>query len=304
MTSDQEMLTIARKNGLILQDTQVEINESGMDFRVAFAKDEEGISWVLRQPRRQDVYKRAVNEHHVLKLVQNHLPVEIPNWRIFTEEIIAYPKLRGIPAATMDIEAKAYKFQIDHQALPASFIDSLASTLAALHGIDHEQASSAGIRIQNPSEARESMIKRMDQIQCELGVSKALWERWQKWTSDDTYWPQHSVLVHGDLHPPHILIDIDNRVSGLLDWTEAEVSNPATDFVLYYAIFGEIALDALLKKYHAAGGRIWPRMREHIIEQWAAYPVLIAMFALTTGKKEDIEMAQVALGVLPSEEKS
>ncbi|QOS99606.1 hypothetical protein JNUCC42_02175 [Brevibacterium sp. JNUCC-42] len=89
MTSAQEMLTIARKNGLILQNTQVEINESGMDFRVAFAKDEGGISWVLRQPRRQDVYKRAVNEHHVLKLVQNHLSVEIPNWRIFTEEIIA-----------------------------------------------------------------------------------------------------------------------------------------------------------------------------------------------------------------------
>ncbi|WP_243014338.1 phosphotransferase, partial [Brevibacillus borstelensis] len=100
------------------------------------------------------------------------------------------------------------------------------------------------------------------------------------------------------LHPPHILINEGNQVTGLLDWTEAEVTNPGTDFTIYYALFGESGLDVLLNQYQAFGGRVWPRMREHIAEQWAAYPVLIGMFALHTGKEEHMEMAQRALGLL------
>jgi macrolide phosphotransferase len=33
-------------------------------------------------------------------------------------------------------------------------------------------------------------------------------------------------------------------------------------------------------------------MQEHIAEQWAAYPALIAKFALITGKEADMEMAR------------
>ncbi|MEK8129637.1 hypothetical protein WMW72_17150 [Paenibacillus filicis] len=33
-------------------------------------------------------------------------------------------------------------------------------------------------------------------------------------------------------------------------------------------------------------------MYEHIAEQWAAYPALVAKFALTTGKEADMDMAR------------
>ncbi|AIW36197.1 hypothetical protein KS07_01315 [Bacillus subtilis] len=41
------------------------------------------------------------------------------------------------------------------------------------------------------------------------------------------------------MHPPHILIGENQRVTGLLDWTEAKVADPAKDFVLYQVILGE-----------------------------------------------------------------
>ena len=59
-----------------------------------------GMAWVLRVPRRPDVLPRAENEARVLGLVKGRLPVEVPDWRIATPELIAYPRLAGPTAVT------------------------------------------------------------------------------------------------------------------------------------------------------------------------------------------------------------
>jgi macrolide phosphotransferase len=297
-TRIEEIIQIARNAGLHLREDKMELNESGMDFQVAFAHDENGTAWVLRLPRREDVLSRADNEKQVLKLVSRLLPVAVPDWRIYTPEIIAYPILPGIPAANLDMAAGGYAWNINHEELPEAFTDSLAETLAALHAVDHEEARAAGIRIKSPMEARQEYAGFMEEVRSKLGVAEELWERWQRWINDDSCWPEHSALVHGDLHPPHILVDTaSQRVSGFIDWTEAEVSNPAKDFNIYYALFGETGLRALLSKYEKAGGRVWPRMVEHIAGQWDAYPVLVAKFALLSGNEDTMKMARNALGL-------
>jgi aminoglycoside phosphotransferase (APT) family kinase protein len=90
------------------------------------------------------------------------------------------------------------------------------------------------------------------------------------WLAGDSYWPPHSVLVHGDLHPPHILIDRENRVTGLADWTEAHVGDPAVDFALQFAASGQRPLAALLERYKETRGAVWPRMNDHVVEMWSA----------------------------------
>lgn len=99
---EKELLTLAKQNGLLILEESLDINESGMDFRVAFAMDEEGRRWVLRQPRRQDVWERAENEQKVLNVVRGKLPAQVPDWRICTPELIAYPLLEGDPIAIVD----------------------------------------------------------------------------------------------------------------------------------------------------------------------------------------------------------
>jgi macrolide phosphotransferase len=128
-----------------------------------------------------------------------------------------------------------------------------------------------------------------------LDIPNLIWQRWQNWLNEDTYWSEHSVLVHGDLHPGHILVNPSDRVTGFIDWTEAEVTDPATDFTSYYAIFGASALSALLQRYQNAGGRLWHRMEEHIAELCCAYPVKIAMFVLQSGEETYLELARMLL---------
>ncbi|WP_410768921.1 macrolide 2'-phosphotransferase [Fontibacillus sp. BL9] len=288
----RDLISLALEYGLLLNSEDVEINESGMDFVVAFAKEEDGTPWVLRKPRRSDVWERAENERKVLNFICGKLAVSVPEWRIATPELIAYPLLSGNPVAVVDPAAGGYAWTFEQAALSDAFFDSLAEALAGLHGLDLDSAAKAGLRIKNPYEARQSFESNIREISEVFEIPEKLKRRWEKWLATDSYWPDHSVLIHGDLHPPHILVDETQRVTGMIDWTEAEFADPGKDFVIFYALFGQDGLRDLLRRYERFGGTVWPRMHEHVAEQWAAYPALVAKFALTTGAESDKEMAR------------
>lgn len=287
-----ELLSQAERNGLRLNSDHVEMNESGLDFLVVFAKDLQGETWVLRKPRRSDVWERAENEQKVLQVVGQHLPVEVPDWRIFTPELIAYPLLGGHPIATVDPAGGGYAWRFPQESLSDEFFDSLAGAIAALHNIEHSKAIQGGVRCKTPKDTREAFAANIEEVKESFTIPAKLYDRWMKWLSTDSYWPDHSVLHHGDLHPPHIIVNAYQRVTGLIDWTEAEIADPGKDFVILYALFGQEGLRDLLSRYEIAGGKTWPRMNGHIAEQWAAYPALVAKFALVTGKEADMEMAR------------
>ncbi|MEK4650220.1 macrolide 2'-phosphotransferase [Niallia sp. FSL W8-0954] len=293
----KEVLEIAEKHGLQLIEDFFVFNESGLDFQVVFAKDQEGKEWVLRIPRRFDVFPRTKAEKTALDLINKYASFEAPDWGIYTEELIAYKKLNGVPAGTIDPEAKRYVFEIDENNIPKCFYQTLGKVLATLHSIPREKASEAGVIVQTPEEVKQIMNNRMDAVKEKFGVGEPLWNRWQTWLNDEEIWPKETGLIHGDLHPGHILVESSGNVTGLIDWTEAKVADISTDFVGHYRVFGEEGLDTLIKAYKEAGGYHWPKMREHIIELNAAYPVGIAEFALISGMDEYIQMANKELGL-------
>ncbi|MEK5083495.1 macrolide 2'-phosphotransferase MphK [Bacillus sp. FSL H8-0515] len=292
-----EIVALARNQGLAVHSENAQLNETGMDFQVVFAKDDTGMPWVLRKPRRDDVVERAASEGRTLAFLRTILTADVPDWRIHTPELIAYPMLKGTPAAGIDLEQKQYVWNMNHQPPSDHFIRTLAKILAELHGVNPADAGQSGINVMSPEEVRRNTAETMDDVKNKLGVSEQLWQRWQTWINDDAYWPGFSVLIHGDLHPPHILINQNEHVTGLLDWTEAKVADPAKDFIFYQMLFGEEETARLLEYYHQAGGRIWAKIQEHISEMQAAYPLEVAKFALQTQQEEHINMALEELGV-------
>lgn len=294
---NEEVIERAKEHGLVLKEDSLQNNESGLDFQVVFATDVEGEKWVLRIPRREDVLARAKQEKNILELVSSRIPVQVPQWTIFSEELIGYKLLKGVPAGTIDPEVKAYIWEIDAQNVPDVYHQSLGSAMAALHSINQADVKKAGLALKTPEELMTSMKERMNKIKEAYGVSKELWARWQNWLAEESLWPQKTAFIHGDLHPGHILIDASAGVTGLIDWTEAHIDDPANDFVVHLNAFGKAALQKLINQYQGAGGYVWPTMFEHIIELAAAYPVAIAEFALVSGLKEYEIYAKQALGV-------
>ena len=137
----------------------------------------------------------------------------------------------------------------------------------------------------------------MNNVKTKFGVGEKLWNRWQSWVNDDEMWPKKTGLIHGDVHAGHTMIDKEANVTGLIDWTEAKVTDISNDFVFNYKAFGEEGLEALIIAYKEAGGYYWPKMKEHIIELVAACPVSIAEFAIVSGAEEYVQMAKKALEI-------
>lgn len=297
MSNDMKRIKeLAEKHRLFLKEDTMQFNESGLDFRVVFGQDENGDDWVVRVPRREDVMPRTKAEKRSLDLVNQHAPsFQAPNWSIYTEEMIAYRKLDGVPAGTIDHSIGNYVWEMDIENVPEAFHKSLGRVLAELHSIPVDKTAAFGLEVQTPEEARMSMKRRMDKVKATFGVGEKLWNRWQAWIVDDAMWPQKTGLIHGDVHAGHTLIDSNANVIGLIDWTEAKVTDISNDFGFNYKAFGEEGLDALILAYKEAGGYHWPKMKEHIIELVAAYPVAIAEFALLSGVEEYVQMAKEAL---------
>ncbi len=57
------------------------------------------------------------------------------------------------------------------------------------------------------------------------------------------------VLVHGDLHLRHVLVDDSGAAAGVIDWGDVALADPCVDLSVAYAAFCGDARDALLAAY-------------------------------------------------------
>ncbi len=139
---------------------------------------------------------------------------------------------------------------------------------AELHSLPQQEFKNIGVEILSSSEIRASMKQRMERVKEKYQVNPNLWNRWQAWLADETYWPSQVGVKYGDVHPGHILIDTNNRVMGLIDWTEVGIGDVSVDFLSHQLLFGKAGLNKLIDAYDNAGGNTWPRMAENICEGW------------------------------------
>ncbi|MCT1576843.1 macrolide 2'-phosphotransferase [Oceanobacillus kimchii] len=292
-----EVVHLARKHGIDVNEDTVKLNESGLDFQVAHVEDTEDSQWILRIPRRPDSTRSTDQEKRALDIIHNHVSFQVPKWEVYTNELIAYKQLESRPAGTIDPDIQNYVWSFDVENTPDTFHQTLGTALAELHQLPKSYFTDTGIEINDAKDLRANMKQRMVKVKEQFGVSEVLWERWQKWVSEDSLWPTHTGLIHGDVHPGHTMINDSIEVTGFIDWTEVSVTDISRDFVTHYILYQEAGLERLIEAYGNAGGKTWPKMKEHIIELQAAYAIDVAEFAIVSKSSEMEEMAKQMLGV-------
>lgn len=287
-----EILALARRHGLDLIEI-LEINELGLDFRVATATDRAGRRWMLRMPRRGDVVPKIEREARTLRFLAPRVPFAVPDWRVAAPDLVAYPRLDDRTAMVVDGATWTPAWQID----PASprFPASLAEALAALHSLSTPDAIEAGLPHSTAAQARQALYRDLDRAAQEFVIGPSLRRRWETWLDDDTSWPDFATVIHGDLYAGHILVGADDQVTGMIDWTEAAVDDPSIDFCGHLTAFGPAGLEQLVAGYQRAGGRSWPAMIRHIIERTATAPLKYALFALESGDPRHLEAVREQL---------
>lgn len=286
---------IAADHGLDLDSTTITVNEMGLDFRVAIARTVTGDWWTLRFPRRPDVLGRADVESRLLRMVAPHLSVSVPDWRIHSPDLIAYPLLPGEPGLNLTDQGEP---QWHTDVSSDAYSESLGDFLAELHGIDPTEAAGTGIEVRTPAQMREKWREDIDRVAAEFEVAEHLTRRWDAWLQEDSYWPQWSVLTHGEIYPAHTLV-VDDAITAVLDWTTAAVGDPARDFVFHRVSASPNAFEQTVTRYGAGGGRVWPRLADHCTEMFSANAVGYGLYALETGDPAHREAAAAQLNPPP-----
>jgi aminoglycoside phosphotransferase (APT) family kinase protein len=217
--------------------------EEGWDSSV-FEVDGE---WIVRAPRRPEVRDWMRVEAALLPALADALPVPIPQFAGVEDTardfFVAYRKLEG----------EALSAEACRGSSGAPLAAQLASFLADLHAFPRERATAAGLPDVGPGDwivhQERFAVRCVDVVVPLLAEDERT--RAERMFEDllsglDTF--AETVLIHADLGPAHLL-HRGPSLTGVIDWSDARLGDPALDFAWLLHGTGEPFAEALLRAY-------------------------------------------------------
>ncbi len=219
------------------------------EYDIAFVDDDRGTRWVVRAPRRTSAALSLEAEAQVLTELRRRLPVAVPEPVGFVAlpeggRAVIYPYLAGDQLHAADIAAGS------------GLAVEVGRVIAAVHEVPPEVFDQAGVPAYSAEDYRQRRLGELD-IAARVGDLPApLLARWERTLEDVSLWRFVATPIHGDLAAEHILVDragargpVHARVSGLIDWGDACVADPADDLAWVTLTADERAIDTVLEAY-------------------------------------------------------
>lgn len=242
-------------------------NEQGADSDVWVADEE----WILRRARRDEVREWYAKEAKLLPALAEVLAAAVPKFELVCLErgLVGYRMIRGKP-----LEHKLL------QRLPQEVGAALGEFIAQLHGFDVADAAALGAPL-NPLGVPGSYLPRFRHTKPLRAGATAEENGWRSAYADaksevsSGFAPEVSgevvgaidavfdavledatafefrpTLVHTELSSEHTLFYDDGRLAGVIDWSDACISDPAADIALSLTL-PPLAAAALMDAYGA-----------------------------------------------------
>jgi macrolide phosphotransferase len=264
--------------------------ENGWDSRVLHAADGEGRPWIFRFPRRDEVAGEMAGERRLLRLLRGRLGVAVPEWQVDAvvdgQLVVGYPTLPGHPAAYEPEGTGDFRYVIPLPP-PRDYARTLAAALVRLHSVEVAAvADGLGTAVPTARAIRDDHAGLLRRCAATFPEGAALADQWESQLADDGLWDFAPTLRHGDVHPEHTMVDDRARLTGIIDWTDSGLGDPAADFVDPRFAFGPRFGALLLADYAAAGGVVGERLAERVavLQSWG--PAQAALFGLDHGRAE------------------
>ena len=233
---------------------------------------------LFRFPRRENAVELQARELAVLPRVAGRVPLAVPEpshlgspardypWPFWGAAMIPGEELAGTPddAREPAAEAAGAFLRALHQ-LPTDDLDL---------PVDPTGRGTPALRADRSREALDTLAARglrrrsaeLDAlVDNRLGAPRA-----------------PAVLVHGDLHLRHLLVDEQHRATGVIDWGDTCLASPAVDLSLAWAAFAGRSRDAMLAAYGPVDADTEVRGRALAVSLCA----MLAVWASSTGHDE------------------
>jgi aminoglycoside phosphotransferase (APT) family kinase protein len=220
---------------------------------VAFRVDGD---WVFRFPKRRDVDVQLQTEYRLLPTLAGILPLPVPEIRyrgsptpVFPFHFVGYAFIPGVPAQRMDPGT-----------VPSAEFATLGHFLSRLHAIPRSLGESLALPTW-PSEVvlqecREEALNDFTHVAAVASADPL--DEWLEFLRDRTPAPCRAAnlsITHADFAAEHILYDeARGAVTGIIDWSEAALGDPALDLAGFIHWGGNPILEAALAGYGKAAG--------------------------------------------------
>jgi aminoglycoside 2''-phosphotransferase len=222
------------------------------DFCLAFRNGNE----VIRMARRLDAAGALERESCVLAKIAPRLPLPVPR--------PTYHAPDGSPPFTVHDEIVGEILtREDWEGMPPSSrgkaASDLASFLKTFHALPIEIGLECGlVQIDAAEMAHSLQQEAADTIHpfLEPAVQRKFDQILETWSSQPEVW--RPGLLHCDIGPGHVLYDPSTlQLTGVIDFGDLVIGNPARDFIYIYEDFGPLILQEVLTRY---AGKESPKM--------------------------------------------
>jgi macrolide phosphotransferase len=139
---------------------------------------------------------------------------------------------------------------------------SIANAIAAIHKLPLDLVREAGFPEIDPSTNLKYRVAELDKAAQTGKIPPALLYRWEQALEDISLFRYQPTVTHGSLNG-HSVLELEDKVSGVLHWSGLRISDPAEDLSwILGAGSTELASNIMARYFEsrqATDSNIWPR---------------------------------------------
>ncbi|WP_144512536.1 aminoglycoside phosphotransferase family protein [Bacillus mycoides] len=227
-------------------------NEEGWDNITVIINDE----LLFRFPRKLEYANRIPLEKELCTILSHLLQeIEIPKYHLLYKNncntvpfCSYYPLIHGEPLTT-ELVAKLEKKELK------AIITQLATFLAALHSIPLKRTETLGFPIEKTLTYWKELQTKLNQYftnsltSLQKSALNRLFENFFVCIAKSTF---QNTIIHADFTHHHILFNnLNKTISGVIDFGDAQIGDPAFDFAGLYYDFGREFTTSIYEQYSA-----------------------------------------------------
>lgn len=168
----------------------------------------------------------------------------------------AVPRVLGVTRAgetraVVSTYLPGFHFSVSDLTEDALLVESIAETVSAIHALPAGIVQLGGLPDRSAQDQRLRVTRLVDRAASTRKVPELILNRWTAVLEAVEIWDFAPRTVHGSLSGESLLIE-DDRVIGLLDWSELSIGDPAVDLAWLFEA-GPGAFEAVTSRYLSRG---------------------------------------------------
>jgi aminoglycoside phosphotransferase (APT) family kinase protein len=200
--------------------------------------------WIVRAPRNTAAGVRMDAECDLIEQLTSWLPFGLPRAEGSAPlptggRAVVHRRLPGRPIRPLEL--------LHRPGLATAY----GSAVAAIHDLPVRLIEDAGLPVYSAEEYRFRRLAEVDRAAATGQVPTRLLTRWEHAVEEVGAWRFVPCCVHGDLAGDNVLVEAET-VTGIMEWSETRVADPADDLAWLAIGTTEPALDGVLAAYIAA----------------------------------------------------